>query len=97
MQRLAAIKKEVLSPEDRFLAEAEKEDIAVCRRSGNGVEKAGVFSLKGLAGLVSIDAPEGTYENLIDGSAVTVQDGTLFCGGSPVIITWPAKGGAGTV
>ena len=97
MQRLAAIKKEVLSPEDRFLAEAEKEDIAVCRRSGKGVEKAGVFSLKGLAGPVSIDAPEGTYENLIDGSAVTVQDGTLFCGGSPVIITWPSKGGAGTV
>ena len=93
LQRLDQIKKEVLSAEDSFFAKGDDElDIAVCRRSDGVKEKAGIFSLKGKCGSVRIDAPDGTYENLMDGSLVEVKDGALNCAGRPIIFGWPYAG-----
>ena len=47
---------------------------------------SGVFSLKARSGEVSVDAPDGEYEELISGGAVSVAGGKLACTGTPVII-----------
>ena len=71
---------------DWFRADADDEnDIAVLQRGSEGRRFVGVFSLKAKSAPVKVDAPDGSYENLIDGSTVAVQDGTLSCEGKPVI------------
>ena len=71
---------------DWFRADADDEnDIAVLQRGSEGRRFVGVFSLKAKSAPVKVDAPDGSYENLIDGSTVVVQDGTLSCEGKPVI------------
>lgn len=47
----------------------------------------GLFSTKGEAAVVVVDVPEGVYENLVDGSMVTVEGGLLTFQGEPVIIS----------
>ena len=90
MQRLYYIKKDHLSAGDSFFADEDDVlDIAVCRRSDGVTEKAGIFSLKGRSSSVPIDAPDGDYENLIDGGTITVREGRFSCDGRPVILTWP--------
>jgi hypothetical protein len=45
----------------------------------------GVFSLKGASASAAVDAPDGVYENLIDGSPVEVRGGHVFCAGEPIL------------
>ena len=45
-----------------------------------------MFSLKAASAPVAVELPDGSYENLIDGAKITVQNGTLFCTGAPVIL-----------
>lgn len=46
----------------------------------------GIFSMKGESSLVPINAPDGVYENLIDGSKVEILHGYISICGEPVII-----------
>jgi hypothetical protein len=46
----------------------------------------GVFSLKSRSVEVEVPLPDDTYENLIDGSTVAVQDGRLACAGKPIVV-----------
>ncbi len=94
LQTLARIKHERLDPDDAFFARAlDDEKIAVMTRVNAGAKKFGVFSLKAKSADVYIDAPAGSYENLIDGSPVTVLPsdapgfgtGVLRCEGKPII------------
>jgi len=90
MTKLGRLKKEILSPVDSFFGEADdKNHIAVLTRDDGKARKIGVFSLKSKAGTVRVDAPDGVYENRIDGTPVTVKDGRLSCEGRPVIFTLP--------
>lgn len=87
---LGKLKKELLSPADSFFGEADDQNhIAVLTRDDGKERKIGVFSLRSKAGRVKVDAPDGVYENRIDGSPVTVKDGALTCAGKPVIFTLP--------
>lgn len=87
MRRLYEIKSAMLGAADWFFAEADDaRDVAVCRRGGGGRRFVGVFSLKARSGEVSVDAPDGEYEELISGGAVSVAGGKLACTGTPVII-----------
>ena len=36
--------------------------------------------------MVEVPLPDGSYENLIDGSTVSVQDGHLACAGAPIVL-----------
>lgn len=45
-----------------------------------------MFSLKAASAPVAVELPDGRYEDLIRGGTVTVQNGTLFCTGAPVIL-----------
>ena len=60
--------------------------IAVLQRGSEGRRFVGVFSLKAASAPVAVELPDGSYENLIDGAKITVQNGTLFCTGAPVIL-----------
>ena len=92
LQKLARIKKDVLSAKDSFHAEADASgNIAVCLRSDRVTEKIGVFPLSGKAGTVKVEAPDGNYVNLIDGKTAAVEGGMLTCDGSPVIFSYPFR------
>ena len=86
LRKLSDIKHEALDADDHFFAEADDErDIAVLLRQNKKSRKIGVFSLKSRSAEVKVPAPDGNYENLIDGKPVTVKDGKLKCDGRPLI------------
>ena len=86
--RLAAIRKECFGEADAFTAEADdRHAIAVMERVGEEGRSFGIFSLRGKSAAVRVETPDGEYENLIDGSTLIVENGQVFCGGSPIIFT----------
>ena len=79
--------KQGFGTQDWFRAEADDEnDIAILQRGGEGKRFLGVFSLKAKSAEIKADAPDGEYQNLIDGETVTVRDGRLPCQGRPIIL-----------
>ena len=88
LQKLNAVRREHLSAEDWFTAEADDaNDIAVCLRDDGKIKKLGVFSLKGKSAEVEVPVKDRNYVNYITGETVTVQGGKLRCAGEPVIIS----------
>lgn len=85
MQRLAAMKRDVLFAESRYFVQALPRDILYAQHAADGARMLGVFSLRGESSLVPINAPDGTYENLADGGTVEVHGGKISCTGAPVI------------
>ena len=90
MQELSRIKHDVLDPDDAFFAHAvDSEDIAVMVRLNHKAKKIGVFSLRSRSADVRVDAPDGQYENLVDGSLMTVTGGMIHTEGNPIIFSIP--------
>ena len=86
LRKLSGIKREILSADDFFFASAlDETKTAVMTRVNRDGKKVGVFSLKSLPARVRLDVPDGDYRNLIDDTTVSVTDGILVTGGSPVI------------
>ena len=86
LRKLSRIKREILSADDFFFASAlDETKTAVMTRVNRDGKKVGVFSLKSLPARVRLDVPDGDYRNLIDDTTVSVTDGILVTGGSPVI------------
>ena len=86
LRHLSNLKHTVLDADDAFEARADDgHDIAVLLRQNEKRKKIGVFSLKSVCAEVKVDAPDGSYENLIDGTIVRVADGMLRCEGRPII------------
>ncbi len=86
LRHLSDLKHTVLDADDAFEARADDgHDIAVLLRQSEKRKKIGVFSLKSACAEVKVDAPDGSYENLIDGTTVRVADGMLRCEGRPII------------
>ena len=84
LRRLSEVKRG-FGCHDWFRAESEDEtDTAILQRGGDGARFVGVFSLKGRRVQVQVPAPDGVYENLVDGGKVTVKGGML-CTQEPVI------------
>ncbi len=92
LRRLGELKKTLLSPADDFYAAADEENhIAAASRDDGRVRKLGVFSLRSRAASVAVEAPDGVYDNLLDGRPVTVREGRLFCDGAPIIFALPRR------
>ena len=86
LRQLYAVK-QGFGTQDWFRAEADDEnDIAILQRGGERKRFLGVFSLKAKSAEIKADAPDGEYQNLIDGETVTVRDGRLPCQGRPIIL-----------
>ena len=93
LKKLAGIKR-LLGTQDYFRAEAnDEQDIAVMQRAGAAGRFVGVFSLQAKSAGVCVPAADGTYENLLDGSTVTVKAGRIHCDGAPVIFRAPEREG----
>ena len=91
IRKLAALKKETLSPDDIFMAKADEEkDIAVLIRNNRKDCKIAVFSFNGLEGDAHVDLPDGSYDELIGGGTVEVKDGIIRCSGEPLWISVPS-------
>ena len=88
LRSLAALKKRM--PEKGwFMAEADDDQHAVLAFAGDGRDSyAGLFSLKGLPARMKTAVPDGSYENLLDGSAVNVKGGCIETDGRPVVIAY---------
>ena len=91
LKTLASIKRALGVP-SFFRAEADDaNDIAVMQRTGDTGHFIGVFSLKGNCAKTCVPAKDGVYENLLDGTSVTVAGGALCCAGEPVIFRAPER------
>ena len=88
LARLAEIRRSAFGEHDAFDALADDaQGIAVMERVGEKGRVWGVFSLFDQSGWVEIGAPDGRYEDLLDGGEVLVENGQVFCGGKPLIFT----------
>lgn len=85
-RRLAALKKHPLFTDSVYRVDALPGGFLLASHTGRAGRLLGLFSARGAAGVVPVDAPDGTYENLLDGSAAEVRDGLLSTCGEPVII-----------
>ena len=85
-RKLSDIKRNEIFAEGTYRVKAGEGDI-LCAGYSKGDKKAlGIFSLKGNSGAVSVDFPDGTYDNKIDGSTVDVCHGMVSCSGNPIIL-----------
>lgn len=88
LHRLYEIKHQHLGSRDYFSASGDDlRHIAILERGGPAHRTLGIFSLRSQCAHVPVNAPDGNYENLIDGETVLVEAGKLYCGGEPVIFT----------
>ena len=86
LRHLSDLKHTVLDADDAFEARADDvHDIAVLLRQNEKRKKIGVFSLKSACAEAKVDAPDGCYENLIDGMTVRVENSLLYCEGKPIL------------
>ena len=92
LQRLTQIKRGYLSADDAFFAKALNESkTAVMTRFNKDSKKIGIFCLKSKGADIRLEIPDGTYQNLIDDSEITVSEGVLRTDGKPIIFTVQRK------
>ena len=60
-------------------------DIVLAQHTKGGKTLAGVFCLRGEAGAIAVDLPDGQYRDLISGGVVEIRAGRLGVDGEPVI------------
>ena len=89
IRKLSDLKHTVLDADDAFEAKSDDEhDIAILLRQSGRKKKLGIFSLKSTCAELEVPAPDGVYENLIDGEKLSVVGGKLLCEGKPAIFCW---------
>ncbi len=93
LRRLSDLKHGVLGADDAFWAKADDENhIAVLGRENGESRKIGVFSLRCRSAAVPVEAPDGVYENLLDGGQIRVEEGRIHCEGKPVVFVLAKDG-----
>ena len=85
IRRLCGLKKHPLFADSTYHADALPGDFLRASHRGRDRQLVGVFSTKGAAGPVPVDAPDGAYEDLLDGSTVEVKYGLVSSRGKPIV------------
>ena len=62
------------------------DDVVLGKYNSPGISVRGIFSMKGTEGDVTVDLPDGTYRDLVDGREVSVCGGVVHTAGMPVVI-----------
>ncbi|MBR7074311.1 MAG: alpha-amylase [Oscillospiraceae bacterium] len=87
MKKLARAKKELFTGEDSFWATADDHHhIAVMERENSERHCVGVFSLKAKCAKVAVPLPDGEYLDHIGSNMVAVKGGSVYCGGTPLLL-----------
>ena len=69
-----------------YRLEVAQDSFVVGKYNSPDTKVRGVFSMKGLAGDVAVDLPDGVYTDLVDGREVAVCGGCVHTDGLPVIV-----------
>ena len=85
LRRLCALKRHPLFTDGTYHVDALPGDFLCASHRNGDRQLVGVFSARGAAGLVPVETPDGTYENLLDGSAAEVKYGLLSGHGKPIV------------
>ncbi|MBQ3797941.1 MAG: alpha-amylase [Butyrivibrio sp.] len=85
MKRLYEIKQDELFADSTYRTKTYEDNVLKAIHSRGKRKIIGIFSFKGEAGIIPINAPDGVYENLIDGSSIEVMHGYISLSGEPVI------------
>lgn len=89
LQRLAQIKRSPVFAQGAYHVSDGGNGMLRAEYDTQALRMLGVFSTKGQSALVAVDAPDGAYENLVDGCCVLVEGGLMPCSGEPVMIAIP--------
>ena len=84
IRRLCGMKKHPLFTDSVYHVDALPGDFLRAGHRSGARQLVGVFSARGTAGLVPVEAPDGVYENLLGGTA-EVRDGLVSYSGKPVV------------
>ena len=85
LQKLAAIKRDALFADSAYSVRALPRDILLAVHEKGGQKLVGVFSVRGESSLVEVPLADGTYENLLGGTA-EVHEGRVGTAGLPLIL-----------
>ena len=83
---LRNIKRDPLFADSTYRLKTYEDNILKGIHSRGDRKCIGIFSMKGEASLVPINAPDGVYRNRIDGSSVEIMHGYISVSGEPIII-----------
>ncbi len=86
MQKLAGIKHDPLFTDSVYTVKAQEDRFLIAAHEKDGRRAIGVFTVKGSAGYVEVDFPDGVYDNLIGGEKVEVFRGGVQSKGKPIIL-----------
>ena len=85
MQKLYAIKQDPIFTNSTYQVKALSRNFILATHSMGDKKIYGIFSATGESGYISIDLPNGTYENLLGGT-VDIYEGGLSVSGEPIVI-----------
>lgn len=86
MAKLAQIKKDPLFTDSRYRVTALPSDVLLAVHESKDGSMVGIFCTADPVENVEVPLPDGTYMELISGSPVTVQKGSVHAGRTPMIL-----------
>ena len=86
IRRLTAMKKDPLFAEGVYRIEAKPGELVLASYRLGERRAVGLFSLKGNAGVVPLDLPDGAYRSPLDDREVRVEFGMLATDGEPIVV-----------
>ena len=86
LAHLAELKRDTIFAEGSYVLTALPHDVLLAVYEKDGRRMAGLFSLRGESALVRFPAPNGVYQNCIDGSPVEIYEEQLAINGEPIVL-----------
>ena len=86
LAHLAELKRDAIFAEGSYTLTALPHDVLLAVYEKDGRRMAGLFSLRGESALVRFPAPNGVYQNCIDGSPVEIYEEQLAIHGEPIVL-----------
>ena len=88
LAHLAELKRDAIFAEGSYTLTALPYDVLLAVYEKDGRRMAGLFSLRGESALVRFPAPNGVYQNCIDGSPVEIYEEQLAIHGEPIVLAF---------
>lgn len=88
LSKLYQLKKHPLMTDSSYEVRALPWDVLYSTHWKNGYVLAGVFSVRGEMALLSVDAPDGRYVNLLNDEEIEIHGGKMPCAGEPIVFEY---------